>query len=91
MPDPYGKSHPDPVASGLITARHVDVINLVARGYSNDRIGRELGISTDTVKTHLRRIFRRLGANDRANLILIAVARDVIRIEDHSLPPVSYR
>lgn len=41
---------------------------LVASGYSNDAMAKHLFISEDTVKTHLRRLYRATGARDRAHL-----------------------
>lgn len=55
----------------LFTGRMLDVLRLVAQGYSNARIATRLGIAEDTVKTHLRHAFRRVGAKDRAHLVHI--------------------
>ena len=41
----------------------------MADGKSNAEIGRELFVSEDTVKTHARRLFRKLGARDRAHAV----------------------
>lgn len=41
-------------------------------GLTNAAIGRELNISEDAVKTHMRRVFWTLGAADRANAVLLA-------------------
>ena len=41
----------------------------MSRGRSNGEIGRELFLSEDTVKTHARRLFRKLGAADRAQAV----------------------
>ena len=48
-----------------LTPREVQVLGLVARGLSNSEIGRQLYIGEATVKTHLLRIFVKLGVNDR--------------------------
>ncbi len=44
----------------------------MADGKSNAEIGRELFVSEDTVKTHARRLFRKLGARDRAHAVASA-------------------
>ena len=44
----------------------------MAEGKSNAEIGRELFVSEDTVKTHARRLFRKLGARDRAHAVAAA-------------------
>ena len=41
----------------------------MSRGLSNSEIGRELYLSEDTVKTHARRLYRKLGAADRAQAV----------------------
>jgi DNA-binding NarL/FixJ family response regulator len=45
------------------------VLRGMADGKSNAEIGRELFVSEDTVKTHARRLFRKLGARDRAHAV----------------------
>ena len=49
-----------------LTAREVEVLTLVARGWTNAMIARELGVHEETVKRHLREIRVMLGAADRA-------------------------
>lgn len=55
--------------SRVLTAREVDVIELVALGCANKHIARQLNISAHTVGQHLRRIFEKVGANSRAELV----------------------
>jgi DNA-binding CsgD family transcriptional regulator/tetratricopeptide (TPR) repeat protein len=54
-------------ASGL-TERELEVARLVARGQSNKRVGKELGISPRTVSTHLSNIFQKLDVGSRMEL-----------------------
>jgi DNA-binding NarL/FixJ family response regulator len=64
-----------PVAPGTaprraaLTERELQVLRGMADGKSNAEIGRELFVSEDTVKTHARRLFRKLGARDRAHAV----------------------
>jgi DNA-binding NarL/FixJ family response regulator len=51
-----------------LTAREFDVVRLVVEGRSNDEIAAQLGISSKTVETHLRRVFERLGVASRTEL-----------------------
>ena len=51
----------------------------MADGKSNAEIGRELYVSEDTVKTHARRLFRKLGARDRAHLVVFAYEAGLVR------------
>ena len=52
-----------------LTERELQVLTGMGRGRSNAEIGRELFLSEDTVKTHARRLFRKLGAADRAHAV----------------------
>jgi len=54
-----------------LSVREVQVLRLVAHGQKNASIGRALEISEDTVKTHMRRIFGKVRANDRAHAVAI--------------------
>lgn len=48
-----------------LAPRQIEVLKLIANGYANKDIARELFISENTVKTHLKLIFRELGVNKR--------------------------
>jgi DNA-binding NarL/FixJ family response regulator len=64
---------PGPTAA--LSAREVEVLRLVGRGLTNADIGRELFISEATVKTHLLRMFHKLGVSDRTAAVTTALAR----------------
>ncbi len=66
-PEPTGED--GVVAVPALTEREVQVLGGMSRGKSNSEIGRELFLSEDTVKTHARRLFRKLGAADRAQAV----------------------
>jgi DNA-binding NarL/FixJ family response regulator len=55
-----------------LTERELQVLRGMADGKSNAEIGRDLFVSEDTVKTHARRLFRKLGARDRAHAVAAA-------------------
>jgi DNA-binding NarL/FixJ family response regulator len=54
-----------------LTEREQQVLDGMSRGKSNAEIGRELYLSEDTVKTHARRLFRKLAAADRAQAVAL--------------------
>lgn len=61
-----------PVMGGpALSGREVEVLEGMSRGKSNAQIGRELYLSEDTVKTHARRMFRKMGAADRAQAVAL--------------------
>jgi DNA-binding NarL/FixJ family response regulator len=68
---------PRPAAPAL-SAREVEVLRRVARGRSNAEIGRELHITEATVKTHLLRIFQKLGVSDRTAAVTTAMANGLL-------------
>jgi DNA-binding NarL/FixJ family response regulator len=58
-------------ASLQLTEREQQVLDRMSRGASNPEIGRELYLSEDTVKSHARRLFRKIGARDRGHAVRI--------------------
>jgi DNA-binding NarL/FixJ family response regulator len=60
------------------TARELEVLRGVARGLTNAEIGRELFIGEATVKTHLLRVFAKLGVDDRTRAVMVAVERGLL-------------
>jgi DNA-binding NarL/FixJ family response regulator len=67
------RAAPRPESAGLpaLTEREMQVLRGMSRGRSNAEIGKELYLSEDTVKTHARRLFRKLGAADRAQAVAV--------------------
>ena len=61
-----------------LTARELDVLALIGRGYSNTEIGRALGISGVTVKSHIGHIFVKLDLRDRAAAIVYAFDHGIV-------------
>jgi DNA-binding NarL/FixJ family response regulator len=55
-----------------LSPRENEVLDLLARGFSNRRIAAELFISEATVKVHIRHIFEKLGVNTRTEAALLA-------------------
>ena len=61
-----------------LTAREIEVLQLLAFGHTNRDIAEKLYISPDTVKTHLEHIFEKLGASDRTAAVAEALRRRLI-------------
>jgi len=61
-----------------LTRRQQQVLELLAQGVSNRRIGRSLHITEQTVKSHLHMIYRKLGATDRTEAVVIALRTTLI-------------
>jgi len=61
-----------------LSAREIQVLQLVAEGKSNKDIGEELGLSALTVKSHLARIARKLGTGDRAEMVATSLRSGAI-------------
>jgi DNA-binding NarL/FixJ family response regulator len=61
-----------------LSAREIEVLQLVAAGRSNRDIGGELNLSALTVKSHLARIARKVGTGDRAEMVAVALRAGVI-------------
>lgn len=57
----------------VLTARELDIVSLVTRGFRNKEIAQELSISEQTVKNHLHNIFDKLGVSDRLELALYSL------------------
>ncbi|MFK4225360.1 response regulator [Streptomyces sp. NPDC019890] len=62
-----------------LTGREREVLVLVAGGHSNDEIAEQLTVSPLTVKTHVNRAMAKLGARDRAQLVVIAYESGLVR------------
>ena len=82
-------SIPNSVASQLVehlgekqlSARELQVLQLVARGDRNKEIGRKLDISEETAKMHLKNAAAKLNARDRTHAVSIAIRRGIFTLE----------
>ena len=61
-----------------LTERELDVINLVAHGFNNQEIAKELVISEKTVKTHISNILSKLQLEDRTQLAIYAIKKGLV-------------
>lgn len=63
------------MADENLTPREIEVLKLIARGYSNKLVADQLKIREDTVKTHVTSVFSKLKASDRTHAVTIALQR----------------
>lgn len=64
----------------VLTPREVDVLRLVAGGNANKEVGAKLSLTEETVKSHMRNILAKLGANDRTHAVAIGLKRGIIEL-----------
>ena len=72
QPTPAHQPGPGQQPPGGLTAREAEVLTLLAAGLSNTEIAQRLYLSHATVKTHINRIFAKIGARDRAQAVRYA-------------------
>jgi DNA-binding NarL/FixJ family response regulator len=65
-------------AQQSLSAREVEVLRLVGKGMTNAEVGAALHISEATVKTHLLRVFNKLGVSDRTAAVTTAMERGIL-------------
>ncbi|PTL81356.1 response regulator transcription factor [Vitiosangium sp. GDMCC 1.1324] len=68
------------MADDELTARERDVLLHVAAGSANKEVAAKMGISEETVKTHMKNVLTKLGAKDRTHAVVVAVKRGIIDI-----------
>jgi len=75
-----GETRPaDQAALATLTEREVEVLALIGRGHTNDEIATELFLSPATARTYVSRLLTKLGARDRAALIVLAYETGLVR------------
>ncbi|MET3928639.1 DNA-binding NarL/FixJ family response regulator [Lysobacter sp. OAE881] len=63
----------------LLTPRELRILQLLSEGKENKRVASDLGISIETVKSHVSRIFEKLGCHNRTEAIRIGIRRGILR------------
>lgn len=67
-----------------LSKREYEVLKLIAQGYNNKEIGKELFISEKTVKNHITSIFKKLDVEDRVQAVIFAYYNEIVLIEHNS-------
>jgi DNA-binding NarL/FixJ family response regulator len=77
---PPGSAAPPPTTPGIsdLTNREREAMKMAADGKSNDEIARELHLSALTVRTHIQRAMTKVGARDRAQLVVVAYKNGLV-------------
>jgi len=81
IPDEIAKELGEHSLEDTLTEREIEVLKMVASGTPNKVIASELALAEPTVKSHLKNIFQKLGANDRTHAVTIAIRRGYIDSE----------
>ena len=71
----------DHAADDQLSSREIDVLRLIGEGNANKQIADKLSIGETTVKNHISNILSKLGANDRAHAVSIALQRGIIELD----------
>lgn len=78
IPDEIAKELGEHSLEDALTEREIEVLKMVASGTPNKVIACQLALAEPTVKSHLKNIFQKLGANDRTHAVTIAIRRGYI-------------
>jgi two-component system NarL family response regulator len=80
IPPEIARKLADRITQSSLTAREIEVLQLVAQGLRNRDIGLALFISEETVQGHMKHILSKLGVGDRTRAAVIAAKRGIIRL-----------
>lgn len=64
----------DDIEGRSLSSRELEIINLIARGQSNQNVAVELSVSINTINTYMKRIFEKLDVSDRVSAVMRAYA-----------------
>jgi two-component system, NarL family, response regulator len=70
----------DRLVRPTLTPRELDVLRLVAKGRTNKELAAAMFVSEETVKTHMKALFLKLGVHDRAEAVSVSLKRGIIRL-----------
>ena len=70
----------EPGPSDILSAREIEVLQLMSTGSANKEIAASLSVSESTVKTHVANIFQKLDVNHRTEAVTQALQRGIIKL-----------
>ena len=68
------------LAEDALTTRESEILQLIAAGHRNKDLARDLSLSEETVKVHIKHIMEKLAANDRTEAVVIGIRRGIIHL-----------
>lgn len=71
-----------PVVVDALTARELEVVRLVVRGYSTQQMADELGVSRHTIRTHVQQVLRKLGVHGRGKVARAAATAGLVDVTE---------
>ncbi len=66
--------------STVLSQRQLQILDSIMRGLSNAQIAAQYGISTESVKTHIKRLLEKIGAANRTEAVAIALRKQLLKI-----------
>lgn len=64
-----------------LTLKEMDALRMLGKGFSNREIGELLGVSENTIKSHLKIVYAKLGVSDRAEAVSVALQRGILHFD----------
>lgn len=65
-----------------LTARELEVLQWIVRGHSNLLIAREMGVTEDTIKFHIKNVFGKLGVSSRSKAVALSLKSGLVQADD---------
>ncbi len=78
--DRLGQLSREPLPENTLSRREIEVLAVMATGAANKQIASDLSIGQSTVKTHIVRIFNKLGVSGRTEAVAEAVKKGIIKL-----------
>ena len=67
-------------SQAALSPREIEVLELIAKGRRNKEIADALSVSAETVQTHIKHLFAKLGVSDRTAAVTVALSRGIVHL-----------